>query len=338
MNKITTNIFFKILKYLLFLLIAYALLSLAFKNQNPEELLQQLLAVNYSWVIISMIFGLLTMISRSYRWLILLDSLNYKSNIKNSVCAVGIGYLTNIIIPRAGEITRCTTLSKIEKIPFDKLFGTIVLERIIDLLILFTLSIITLIVHFNHFTEFLTSVIILNSEKNLTKLFLIFLFIMFSFFLIIILFRKKIKASTLYTKISNFLNGFKEGVNSIKSMKKSLNFWIHTAFIWILYFLMTYVCFFSIEETASLNLTDGLLIMIIGGLGMVVPTQGGIGSYHLAVKIGLVGLGISASSSLLYAFTVHTGQLIITLFFGTLSLLLLFNLKKKNNVSSKLPK
>ena len=131
----------KILKYILFFGIGLLLLFLAFKNQNPSELISQLKNVNYTWVLLSMVFGFIAIISRGIRWVILLKNMNYKSSTLNSIYSVAIGYFTNLAIPRAGEVTRCTSLSEVEKIPFNKLFGTIILERTIDFLIL-TLSLI----------------------------------------------------------------------------------------------------------------------------------------------------------------------------------------------------
>ena len=106
---------------------------------------------------------------------------------------------------------------------------------------------------------------------------------------------------------------------------------MHTILIWLMYLLMTYICFFAIVETENLNIFDGVYILVIGGLGMVVPSQGGIGSYHLAVKIGLVGIGIAAQPALLFAFAVHTAQTLMTIIFGIISSLLLLSHKKSKN-------
>tara|TARA_B100000287_G_C20093337_1_gene567354 strand:- start:94 stop:516 length:423 start_codon:yes stop_codon:yes gene_type:complete len=139
---------------------------------------------------------------------------------------------------------------------------------------------------------------------------------------------------SFYEKIQNFFQGLKEGLSSITKIKNKSAFWMHTIFIWLMYFMMTYICFMSIPETEHLTMSDGLFIMVVGGLGMVVPTQGGIGSYHLAVKIGMLTLGIAAVPALLFAFTVHTAQTLMTMLFGSISLLLLFVTKKKSNAAS----
>ena len=325
----------KILKYLLFLTIGGILLVLAFKNQDPLELLKNLLEVKFNWVLLSILFGALAIISRGMRWNLLLKSLGHSSSSKaNSIYATAVGYFTNIAIPRAGEITRCTSLSQVEKIPINQLFGTIILERIIDLIILVLLIGVVFLLKFNQISDFFLSVGDNNGSNTvLNILFWLIISITFSFILLFI-FRNIIKKMSFYEKIQNFFQGLKEGLSSITKIKNKSAFWMHTIFIWLMYFMMTYICFMSIPETEHLTMSDGLFIMVVGGLGMVVPTQGGIGSYHLAVKIGMLTLGIAAVPALLFAFTVHTAQTLMTMLFGSISLLLLFVTKKKSNAAS----
>ena len=121
-------------------------------------------------------------------------------------------------------------------------------------------------------------------------------------------------------------------------------FWIHTFNIWAMYFLMTYVCFFSLEETAHLTATDGLFLLVLGGIGMVIPTPGGIGSYHAIVMIGLSVLGVGSvifggtgsesNPALLFPTIIHAGQTLMGIMMGLIGLLILFLSKKKNNVAS----
>ena len=133
----------KWLKYVVFALLSIGLLYLAFRNQNPKTLINELKNVDYSWVWLSVLFGAIAIISRAYRWIIILNSLGFKASKSNSIYAVAIGYFTNIAIPRAGEITRCTSLNQTENIPVNQLFGTIILERTIDLLLLDSLLLVT---------------------------------------------------------------------------------------------------------------------------------------------------------------------------------------------------
>ena len=313
------------LKYILFLLISTVLMYLAFKDQNLPEIVSKLSSIEYKWLIISILFGALAFVSRGLRWIYLINALGYQASRKNSINSVAVGYLTNILIPRAGEISRCTSLQQVEKIPFDKLFGTIILERVIDLAILIILILAAFLYKFKEINEFFNEVFGESSGNIFTNPILLFLI---ASLLIIFVLRKHIKKISFYEKIINILIGLKDGFSSLKKIKNKTPFILHTIFIWAMYVLMTYVCFFAINETKDLNLFDGIYITVIGGLGMVVPSQGGIGSYHLAVKLGLVGIGIGVQSALLFAFAVHTAQTLMAIVFGIISSLLLLSHKK----------
>ena len=315
----------KSLKYILFLLISTVLMYFAFKDQNLPEIVSKLSSIEYKWLIISILFGALAFVSRGLRWIYLINALGYKASRKNSINSVAVGYLTNILIPRAGEISRCTSLQQVEKIPFDKLFGTIILERVIDFAILIAFIITAFLYKFKQINEFFNEVFGESSENVFTNPILLFLIVSV---LIIFILRKYIKKLSFYEKIVNVLIGLKDGFSSLKKIKNKTPFILHTIFIWAMYVLMTYVCFFAINETKNLNFLDGIYITVIGGLGMVVPSQGGIGSYHLAVKLGLVGIGIGVQSALLFAFAVHTAQTLMAIVFGIISSLLLLSHKK----------
>lgn len=319
----------KWLKFPLFIGLSLGLMYLAFKNQNPKELIQQLKSVDYTWVWASMFFGFLAIVSRGIRWVILLKSIGYNPGYLNSIYAVSIGYFTNIAIPRAGEITRCTSLNQTEKIPVDKLFGTIILERAIDFVFLISLIFLTFCLKFDLISELLSTIFSNQSSGVFTSAMVVILIILLILFLLYSL-RSKISHTKFYEKIKRFVRGVIDGFKSINKLKNPTNFWLHTFVIWIMYLLMTYVCFFSINETIMLTLVDGLYTMVIGGLGMVAPVQGGIGAYHYIVKTGLTLLDIPESSALLFATVVHTAQTLMTLLFGGISILMIFLTSKKS--------
>ena len=174
----------------------------AFKNADPISLVKQLKEVDYTWVCVSIIFGFFAIISRALRWVSLLNGFGYNVKRANSIYAVSIGYFTNIAIPRAGEITRCTSLNQTEKIPVDKLFGTIILERVIDFVFLFSLIAITFALKFELFLSFLNQLIDFKSiaYNNIILVFLslisssslvIFFFVYSKYILLVKLYRKK---------------------------------------------------------------------------------------------------------------------------------------------------
>ena len=315
-------------KYIFFLFLGIGLAYLAFKNQDPKTLISQLKDVNYSWVLASIVFGFIAIVSRGLRWVILLKNLNYSTGKLNSIYAVAIGYFTNIAVPRAGEITRCTSLNQTENIPIDKLFGTIILERAIDFIFLIGLSLLVLILKFELFLDFL-GIIFVGQTIEIKSLIFIGLSAIALTVILILFFKKIFKNFNFYIKIKEFIIGVKDGFKSIHGLENKAIFWAHTLLIWIMYLMMTYICFFSIEATQMLTLVDGLYAMIIGGYGMVAPVQGGIGAYHYIVKEGLRLISISEDSALLYATIVHTAQTLMTLSVGGISILMVFLTKRK---------
>ena len=318
----------KWIKYIFFLFLGVGLMYLAFKNQSPKTLIAQLKDVNYIWVVISMFFGFIAIVSRGLRWVILLQNLSFSVSKLNSIYAVAIGYFTNIAIPRAGEITRCTSLNQTEDVPVDKLFGTIILERAIDFVILISLVLLVLILKFELFLEFL-AIIFEGQILDVRSLIGVGLSTTAILIILFFLFKRILKKSAIYIKIKAFVNGMKDGFKSINGLKNKSGFWAHTFIIWLMYLLMTYVCFFSIEATRMLNVVDGLYTMVIGGFGMVAPVQGGIGAYHYIVKEGLMILDVSENSALLFATVVHTAQTLMTLSVGGISILMVFLSKRK---------
>ena len=341
MNK---KIIFKILKYIASLSFAFGIIFLLFKNQDPAQLIKEIQKVDGKWVFFSMIFGGWAYVSRGLRWIVLIDALGYNSTKLNSVSAVSIGYFTNMFIPRAGEISRCTALNQVEKIPVDKLFGTILVERVLDFVFLILLILLIFVLKFNDLLSFYSTLKAQQnpdegSDKSLTLL-AVFLIGGIIFFL----FKRFLKDSKFYEKSLVFIEGLKEGFTSIKNMKRKSAFWFHSFSIWIMYFLMTYICFFSMQETSHLSVSDGLFLLVLGGIGMVVPTPGGVGSYHAIVMIGLSVLGVGtvflgeggdpSNPALLFPTIVHIAQTLVAIIMGSIGLLILFLSKKKSNVTS----
>jgi len=341
---VNKKILFKILKYITSLGFAFGILYLLFKNQDPVQLIKEIQKVDGKWVFLSMVFGGWAYVSRGLRWIVLIDALGYSSTKLNSVSAVSVGYFTNMFIPRAGEISRCTALNQVENIPVDKLFGTILIERVIDFAFLILLIFLTVILKFNDIFKFYTTLQAQQTESAENNNFLILLAVLLSGGILFFFLKKWLKNSIFYEKVLSFIDGLKEGFKSIKSMKRKSAFWFHTFSIWIMYFLMTYICFFSMQETSHLSAGDGLFLLVLGGIGMIVPTPGGVGSYHAIVMIGLSVLGVGTvflgeggdptNPALLFPTIVHIAQTLVAIIMGSLGLLFLFLSKKKSNVTS----
>lgn len=313
------------------LAIGILLLWLTFRNENLNEIFDKIRHANFFYISLSLIFGFTAFVSRAYRWNMLLEPLGYYPQLTNSCYALGIGYFANLAIPRIGEITRCGTLSKSENIPFEKLIGTVIIERVIDLIMLAFCMLMVAFLEFDLLKNFLWEKIIqpmqnkTNEQGNTNLIIIVIAVIMIAIILFVFTSKKTIK---LRERIILLLRGVVDGLKSVFRMHRTGMFIFHTFFIWILYFLATYVCFFALRSTSHLGMNEGMFILVAGGLGMSAPVQGGIGAYHYIVSQGLQLFGISSTDGIVYATLVHTYQTLLVILLGCISLFMVFRLKQ----------
>lgn len=335
----------KILKafnFFVFLAIGILLLYLAFKGVNFENLVNDLKQANYYWVLLSLVFAFIGYVSRAYRWKLLIEPLNYNPPVKNVFYALMFGYLANFAFPRIGEISRCGSLTKSDKIPMDSLIGTVLIERAIDMLVLFLFLFIVFIAKIESFGLFIKeNVLIPISQKFIQTVdFSIYYWLIIVVVLgvsvgLFYFFRKKFKRVKIILKIRKLLRGVISGVKTVTKMRSRSAFFFHTVIIWLMYFLMTYVVVFSIPATQNLSPIDALFLLVIGGLGMAAPVQGGIGAFHWIISSGLGLYGISKEEGLVFATIQHESQAILVVIIGAFSILMLFinsRRKRKNNI------
>ena len=230
--------------------------------------------------------------------------------------AVLVAYLVNLIVPRAGEIARATTISKYEHIPFEKAFGTIVSERVADAIML--LGIIGLA--FIYQTELISSYMFKDDDTGTSYTWYILGALAVLGFLFIWLIRKSKHPMAL--KIQSFINGLIQGVVSIFKMKKKWAFIFHTLFIWVMYVLMFYVTTFALPETTHLAFGAIIVGFVVGGLSMAL-TNGGLGTYPIFVASALTLYGIDENPALAFGWIMWTAQTLMVLVFGGLSFLVL---------------
>jgi len=321
--------FLSALKYIFFLILGGGILFFVLKDKDLNKILEDLRSAENKYLVASMIFGYAAYLFRALRWLLLLKTMNYKTSLSYATHAVAAGYLANVIFPRAGEIVRCTTLYKVTGIPVNKLFGTVLLERAIDLIMLVACIAIGFVLKYDELSSFVGAV---GGETDSAGLSNTKLLLAICFFVILgglYFYRGQLKQSKLYQKVVSLIVGVKEGFQTAFYMKKKELFVLHTLLIWLMYLLMTYVCFFSIPETSSLCFIDGLYIMVIGGLGMIVPVQGGLGPYHAAVTMGIVSLGLSETTGITLAVLIHSAQSIMILITGIIAAIVLSFAKRK---------
>ena len=291
---------------------------------------------NYFWIFLSMFFALLSHYIRAIRWNLLIHPMGYKPRSINSFFAVMIGYVANLVIPRMGEVSRCAILSKSEKISADKLIGTVIVERAVDLISLLSLTLITFIFQLDIILSFFTAIgdekqVEIFTIKNLAILLGVVL-ILFSIFKFgVRLFLKLISGSKFFFKMTRMIAGLRAGLKSISQLKSKRLFIFYTLSIWFCYFLMIYLAFPSYAPTNDLSMFAGLSSLVIGSFGMVAPVQGGIGAYHWCLQKCLELYGISSNDGLTLAFIVHTAQTLLVIILGVVSIMFvpMFTKKKR---------
>jgi len=324
------------LKFILFLALGCFVLWLALKDQDLEMLGNRIKGANFYWAGLSMLIGFSAHVLRAFRWNMLIEPLGYKAHIKNTTISVFIGYLANFAIPRLGEVTRCAVLSKNETIPFNKLVGSVFVERVIDLITLLLVIVFTLLIQFDLLKDFFMKFFNEKVEGKLNSVYFLLIVAAISFVLIVIILytlREKLMEHHLAIKIKTFIIGLLEGMKSIRSLKNIPLFLLYTFLIWILYWGMTYVCFFSIAGTSHLSVAAGFAVFVAGALGMTAPVQGGIGTFHALTMQLLLLYGVSETDGLAYAFVTHGAQSVMVVIVGFVSILLIpiFQNKKIKN-------
>ena len=318
----------KILKIIAPILFGAFLIWLTFKNATSKEIndvVNYIKDANYLWVFASVSIGLMSHLSRAYRWKFTLEPLGYKPKFLNSFMAVMIAYFANLGIPRSGEILRATTLTTYEGVPFEKAFGTIIAERIADLIMSFVFIIIALVFHYNMIINVLKTIIQNINSYNFIVIILVGITLLISFIWLIL----KNPNNTILTKIKNFFFGLKDGVLSILTMEKKWPFIFHTIFIWTSYFFMFYVIFFSVSETINTPPSIAIAPFITGSFTMA-ATNGGLGSFPLVIQETLNLFDISNQSGLAIGWIMWGSQTLLNIVIGLLSFFYLpiFNRKK----------
>ncbi|MCF2936106.1 MULTISPECIES: lysylphosphatidylglycerol synthase transmembrane domain-containing protein [unclassified Tenacibaculum] len=284
-----------------------------------DTLLQYFKDANYWWIALGLFFGILSHLSRAYRWKFLLEPIGYKPDLGNSTMAVLVAYLVNYAVPRAGEVSRAAVMTNYEGIPFEKGFGTIVAERIADVVMMLLIITITLFVQFDFIYELLT--------KNFDPIkigVLLVLLVLGGF-----VFTRYVKKaqSGIGLKIKSFVSGLVEGVTSIFKMKHKWAFIFHTVFIWVMYVMMFWATIPAIE---GLQVPfGGVLIGFIAGGFSIAATNGGVGLYPVAVAGALALFGVSEEPATAFGWIMWTAQTAMIIVFGGLAFLLLPLYNKK---------
>ncbi|MEZ4986037.1 MAG: lysylphosphatidylglycerol synthase transmembrane domain-containing protein [Saprospiraceae bacterium] len=303
----------------------------ALKNIAVEDcsLLQKVLSDFASaqpfWLLMVLLFFLISNVSRGIRWNMLLRQLGYQPRLINAFLTIILGYFANLGLPRVGEVVRAGTMAKYEEIPVEKVMGTVVVDRIIDVISILIVSALAFVLAFDKLWGFLQDNNqvgdLLTNNRTLLLLLAIFglagLGSLFAF-------REQLRKTGFYQKIAHIVEGFVEGIKTIGKLDRPWWFVFHSVNIWLMYFLMTWVCFFSFAPTAHLSAVAGLVVFVFGGWGIVIPSPGGMGTYHFLATTALGFYGVAGDDGFSWSnisfFTIQIGCNILV---GLLALLVL---------------
>lgn len=325
--------YLSILKYTVSLGLAVVLLWLAFRNVELEDFWAKAQQVDYFWVILSIILSLLAYAARAYRWNLLIAPQGFPGlTTYRTTLAVLVGYLANLAFPRLGEVTRCGMLRRSDEVPVSTSLGTVIVERLIDLISLIILLLIALWLEYDRLLQFLqenlaglsdTDGLAFKGALILAGLGLLALAV----------------AYVLYVKlpkVRQFVRELYQGVLSVKDVRKPWAFVLSTVVLWVTYYFMSWIVVFSIPETAGLGWAAGLMLLITGGIALAIPVQGGIGTYHTLISAMLALYAVDKTTGVFLATLLHTSQIVAIAIFGGIALILSFFVRRQvKNESNK---
>jgi uncharacterized protein (TIRG00374 family) len=300
-----------------------------------RKVYEDFLMSDFRVLFLVLIIFMLSNLSRALRWNMLLETLGNKPSTVNSFFTIMLGYFTNLGLPRIGEFIRAATLARYENMKVDKVMGTVILDRIMDVVLMFVFILMALGFSSGLLINFLQE----NSDLRgkilgvVQNPLIIGLFLILIIGSVVFLRSKRFRNSTPGQKIWGFIKGLGDGLKSIWALENTWLFIFHSIFIWLMYFLMLYVGFFAFQPTSTLGLIPAIVVFTLGGIGFVIPSPGGMGTYHFMVSTGLLMYGVSGADGFSFAnIMFFTIQIFANILFGLLALILLpiYNNRKVN--------
>jgi len=291
----------------------------AIGSQDTSSIWLEIRNANKKWILIAIVCGILSHLARALRWNLLLEPLGYSASVAASFHAVILGYLVNMALPRVGEVTRPAVLSRLENIPFNKLMGTVVIERIVDLLITILIAIGIFIIQFGLISDFCMN---LYSQMNSNSLLISALVatILIGMGIVAFIKREWFYQLPILTKLKGFVEGLVEGFKTIFNLKRKSQFITYSLFIWVMYFCMPLCIFYALAGTAHLGASAGLTVLLFGTAAMIIPVPGGIGTFEFLVPKALDLYQITGSIASSYTLITHALQFLVIIGVGAFSI------------------
>jgi len=291
-----------------------------FTPAELDKLVSDLKNADYIYIYISLLVAVTGYISRAYRWKYTLEHLGYQSTLSVNFYAVSIGYLVNLSIPRSGEVARALVLKNYKGIPFDKAFGTIIAERIIDLILLLLFIMFTVLLQFDVLKDYLI--------ENIPVEKLLFLAVIGVIFFIGAVLLYMYSTWDWILKLKMKVSGLMEGTLSVFKMRNKWAFLLHSVYIWLSYVIMFYVSIFALPETSDMSFGVVAVAFVIGSLAITF-SNGGFGVFPVVLATILSLYGIPKVAGTAFGWIVWSSQFILTIFLGGISFLALPLLNRK---------
>lgn len=317
---------FTFLKYTLLLGISGALMWYALRGQDLSRIGHYIRTANYFWLGLSLVVSTLGYLSRAYRWQMQLTASRTPAPFGKVYHAMMVGYLANLVLPRAGEVIRCSVLRRTSGVPVQVALGTVVTERVIDVLVLLGLLSSVLLLDFNTFWGFFNDKLLGGKADTIARnplplviAGLIGLVLLAAVSYTVFRNLERLRQHALFGKVIVFIEGLVAGILSILKLENKTAFLFHTFFTWLVYYLMDYWAFFCFPETYGLGMKAALAVLTFGAFGMAAPVAGGIGPFHVLVQGILLAYGMSKETGIAYALVVHGAQTLLVVLLGGIS-------------------
>lgn len=311
-----------VLKYTLGLGIGAVLLFLTFRNINIEEAWAQIQQADFIFVSAALGVSLFSHFLRAVRWKILLEPAGYSTSTYNTFAAVMVGYMANNAVPRLGEVSRCSMLLKSDQVPFPAAIGTVVLERVIDVLVMMIFIGLAFLLEYERLMQIVEETLGQSGGSGSPLRWIIPIAgIIFAGlgFMLIRKYSDRLKQNPVFEKMLGFAEQLWVSVLGIFKLKNPGTFILLTVLIWVCYIAQYYVCFFALAETSGLSFYFAMMIMILGGIGIVLPVPGGVGAFHFFCQLTFIVFGLSESTGANYALLIHSSQYLMLILAGALA-------------------
>jgi len=323
----------KSIVYLFFLTVAMVLMYFLYRNVSwSEDILPGLRSANWPLVAFSLALGYLATIFRGLRWNVILEPMGYRAPEWTNIHTVAFGYCMNNLVPRSGELARCTMLNRVERIPVDKLIGTVILERVVDLMLLSVLLFLAFVLHADALNALLANAQSDSGADRTGGVSPIWYLAGGGLLAIAIgvVILRRFAQVRLVARINQFLMGIWTGLRSIVYIRRKMLFVAYSLGIWVCWTLMTWCIMMALPGTQGMGMDDTIFFMGAGSLGMIVPTPGGAGAFHGMSELAFAALGYDRKVGKVFALISWSGKTLFDILVGALGFLVVTSRNKRN--------